>query len=306
MTRCARKVLIVDDEPNIVTSLTFLMKKSGFETSVARDGDEALAEVERFRPDLVLLDVMMPQPRRFRGLPEAAGRRPDRAQDRHADRQGPGDGGRQGPRGRCGRLRHQAVLDPGPRRAGHRAAGRRVSTVNPVRGRGGLLVRWPSAMSSSPGAGAGRAAWSGLGARAARSRSARRWRGQAATLRPLAAAGAGGPDLAAHATRSAAIPRPRAASPPTPACCSAPTPTTDLDPRARPSSRAGRGGERAGASDGASPSARSRGRSARRGPRRAGAQPARRPDGRPRRRRPRLQPRRADPALQPRGPPRAR
>ena len=55
------KVLIVDDEPNIVTSLTFLMKKSGFETSVARDGDEALAEVERFRPDLVLLDVMMPK-----------------------------------------------------------------------------------------------------------------------------------------------------------------------------------------------------------------------------------------------------
>ncbi len=55
-----RKVLIVDDEPNIVTSLNFLMKKGGFETSVARDGDEALSEVERFRPDLVLLDVMMP------------------------------------------------------------------------------------------------------------------------------------------------------------------------------------------------------------------------------------------------------
>ena len=55
-----QKVLIVDDEPNIVTSLTFLMKRSGFETSVARDGDEALSEVERFGPDLVLLDVMMP------------------------------------------------------------------------------------------------------------------------------------------------------------------------------------------------------------------------------------------------------
>lgn len=54
------KVLIVDDEPNIVISLQFLMKKGGFETSVARDGDEALLEVERFRPDLVLLDVMMP------------------------------------------------------------------------------------------------------------------------------------------------------------------------------------------------------------------------------------------------------
>lgn len=55
------RVLIVDDEPNVVVSLQFLMKKGGFETSVARDGDEALAEVERFRPDLVLLDVMMPR-----------------------------------------------------------------------------------------------------------------------------------------------------------------------------------------------------------------------------------------------------
>jgi len=56
-----RKVLIVDDEPNIVVSLQFLMKRAGYSTSVARDGDEALAEVERFRPDLVLLDVMMPR-----------------------------------------------------------------------------------------------------------------------------------------------------------------------------------------------------------------------------------------------------
>ncbi len=54
------RVLIVDDEPNIVTSLQFLMKKGGFETSVARDGDAALSEVERFRPDLVLLDVNLP------------------------------------------------------------------------------------------------------------------------------------------------------------------------------------------------------------------------------------------------------
>ena len=57
----ASKVLIVDDEPNIVLSLEFLMKQQGYETRVARDGDEALAEVERFRPDLVLLDVMLPR-----------------------------------------------------------------------------------------------------------------------------------------------------------------------------------------------------------------------------------------------------
>ena len=57
----ASKVLIVDDEPNIVLSLEFLMKQQGYETRVARDGDEALAEVEGFRPDLVLLDVMLPR-----------------------------------------------------------------------------------------------------------------------------------------------------------------------------------------------------------------------------------------------------
>jgi two-component system, OmpR family, alkaline phosphatase synthesis response regulator PhoP len=55
------RVLIVDDEPNIVLALEFLMKQRGYETRVARDGDEALAEVERFRPDLVLLDVMLPR-----------------------------------------------------------------------------------------------------------------------------------------------------------------------------------------------------------------------------------------------------
>jgi DNA-binding response OmpR family regulator len=57
----ASKVLIADDEPNIVTSLEFLMGRQGYETCVARDGDEALAEVERFSPDLVLLDVMLPR-----------------------------------------------------------------------------------------------------------------------------------------------------------------------------------------------------------------------------------------------------
>jgi DNA-binding response OmpR family regulator len=57
----ASKVLIVDDEPNIVLSLEFLMRQQGYETRVARDGEEALAEVERFRPDLVLLDVMLPR-----------------------------------------------------------------------------------------------------------------------------------------------------------------------------------------------------------------------------------------------------
>jgi two-component system, OmpR family, alkaline phosphatase synthesis response regulator PhoP len=55
------RILIVDDEPNIVTSLEFLMRRGGHETAVARDGDEALATVPVFKPDLVLLDVMLPR-----------------------------------------------------------------------------------------------------------------------------------------------------------------------------------------------------------------------------------------------------
>ncbi len=55
-----KKILIVDDEPNIVLSLEFMLKKEGFEVAVAGDGDAALAKIAAFAPDLVLLDVMMP------------------------------------------------------------------------------------------------------------------------------------------------------------------------------------------------------------------------------------------------------
>jgi DNA-binding response OmpR family regulator len=55
-----RKVLIADDEPNILLSLEFLMKREGHQVLLARDGVEALAAIQRERPDLVLLDVMMP------------------------------------------------------------------------------------------------------------------------------------------------------------------------------------------------------------------------------------------------------
>jgi DNA-binding response OmpR family regulator len=54
-------VLVVDDEPNIVLSLEFLMKKAGFDVQVARDGEEALAALDAAAPDLILLDVMMPK-----------------------------------------------------------------------------------------------------------------------------------------------------------------------------------------------------------------------------------------------------
>ncbi len=55
------KILIVDDEPNIVMSLEFLLKKEGFTTETAGDGDMALDKVRSFVPDLMLLDVMMPK-----------------------------------------------------------------------------------------------------------------------------------------------------------------------------------------------------------------------------------------------------
>jgi DNA-binding response OmpR family regulator len=58
--RSASRVLVADDEPNILISLEFLMKREGHQVSVARDGHEALAAIQRDKPDLVLLDVMMP------------------------------------------------------------------------------------------------------------------------------------------------------------------------------------------------------------------------------------------------------
>ncbi|MFO1218090.1 MAG: response regulator [Burkholderiaceae bacterium] len=56
----SHKVLIADDEPNIVISLEFLMKREGYQVLVARDGVQALEAIQRERPQLVLLDVMMP------------------------------------------------------------------------------------------------------------------------------------------------------------------------------------------------------------------------------------------------------
>jgi DNA-binding response OmpR family regulator len=57
----SRSILVVDDEPNIVLSLEFLMRQVGYEVRVARDGEAALTAVAENPPDLVLLDVMMPK-----------------------------------------------------------------------------------------------------------------------------------------------------------------------------------------------------------------------------------------------------
>ena len=56
----SKKILIADDEPNIVAALEFLLQRNGYEVHIARNGEEALKLVEDCHPDLVLLDVMMP------------------------------------------------------------------------------------------------------------------------------------------------------------------------------------------------------------------------------------------------------
>ena len=57
----AKNVLIVDDAPNIVLSLEFLMKKEGYDVRSVSNGEEALAAISESVPDLILLDVMMPR-----------------------------------------------------------------------------------------------------------------------------------------------------------------------------------------------------------------------------------------------------
>jgi DNA-binding response OmpR family regulator len=56
----AKKILIVDDEPSIIVALQFLMEQNGYETLVAFSGEEAMEAVARHRPDLILLDIMLP------------------------------------------------------------------------------------------------------------------------------------------------------------------------------------------------------------------------------------------------------
>ncbi len=57
----SKRVLIADDEPNIVISLEFLLQQAGYQVQVAHDGQEAWEAIRREPPDLVLLDVMMPR-----------------------------------------------------------------------------------------------------------------------------------------------------------------------------------------------------------------------------------------------------
>lgn len=55
-----KKILVVDDDPYILMSLEFLMKKNGYQVMIARNGTEALDAIRTSKPDLILLDIMMP------------------------------------------------------------------------------------------------------------------------------------------------------------------------------------------------------------------------------------------------------
>jgi DNA-binding response OmpR family regulator len=71
-------ILLVDDEPNIVMSLEFLMRKNGYQVGIARNGTEALAALAETPYDLVLLDVMMPDVDGYQVCRQLR-QRPDRA-----------------------------------------------------------------------------------------------------------------------------------------------------------------------------------------------------------------------------------
>jgi DNA-binding response OmpR family regulator len=71
-------ILLVDDEPNIVMSLEFLMRKNGYQVGIARNGSEALAALAQTPYDLVLLDVMMPDVDGYQVCRQLR-QRPDRA-----------------------------------------------------------------------------------------------------------------------------------------------------------------------------------------------------------------------------------
>ncbi len=56
-----KKILIVDDEPNILLSLEFIVSRAGFSVKTAEDGEQALEESKNWSPDLILLDINMPK-----------------------------------------------------------------------------------------------------------------------------------------------------------------------------------------------------------------------------------------------------
>jgi len=56
-----KKILVVDDEPHVIKSLTFVLTKEGYDVSSAENGEDAMAKMRQSKPNLVFLDVMMPK-----------------------------------------------------------------------------------------------------------------------------------------------------------------------------------------------------------------------------------------------------
>ena len=69
----SKKVLVVDDDPNVVRSLTFVLSKGGYDTEVATNGEEAMAKVKESKPGLMFLDVMMPKKNGYEVCQEVKG-----------------------------------------------------------------------------------------------------------------------------------------------------------------------------------------------------------------------------------------
>ena len=56
-----KKIMVIDDEPDLITYLTTLLEENGYETDSAKDGIEGLEKIKEFKPDLVCLDILMPE-----------------------------------------------------------------------------------------------------------------------------------------------------------------------------------------------------------------------------------------------------
>lgn len=56
-----KEILIVDDEPSIVVPIQFLMEQQGYNVLVAENGEDALDAIYKYKPDLILLDIMLPR-----------------------------------------------------------------------------------------------------------------------------------------------------------------------------------------------------------------------------------------------------
>jgi two-component system alkaline phosphatase synthesis response regulator PhoP len=68
-----KKIMIVDDEPHVIKSLTFVLTKAGYDVSSAVNGEDAIAKIQQAKPNLMFLDVMMPEKNGYEVCKEVKG-----------------------------------------------------------------------------------------------------------------------------------------------------------------------------------------------------------------------------------------